>query len=49
LETATVKVPLVVKPLIPKVYVGPEPLKVPLLTPATSLKVILLAARPVIA
>ena len=35
--------------LIGRVYVGPEPLRAPLVTPETPLKVISLAARPVIA
>jgi len=39
----------VVKPLIGRVYVDPEPLSVPLVTPVTPLKVMLEAERPVIA
>ena len=46
--TATFKVPPVVKPLISRVYAGPEPLRVPLVT-ETPVKVMSLAARPVIA
>lgn len=41
---ATVKVPLAVV-VIPKVYVVPEPLRVPLVTPVTPLRVISLALR----
>ena len=47
--TATFKDPPVVKPLIPRVYAGPEPLRVPLFTLGTPLKVMSLAARPEIA
>jgi len=46
LLTVTLKVPLLVKPLIGRVYEGPEPLRVPLLTPETPLKVMLLALKP---
>ena len=49
LLTDTLKVPPVVKPLIGKVYVGPEPLRVPLVAPVTPLKVMSLAVRPAIA
>ena len=49
---ATVKVPLAVKPLICRVYTGPEPLKVPLVTVWPEIlwvRVIFSAARPVTA
>ena len=47
--TATFKFPPLVKPLIGRVYVVPETVRVPLLIPETPLKVMSLAARPVIA
>ena len=49
LVTAKLKVPLAVTLLIGNVYVGPEPLRVPLLTTETPLKVMSLAVRPTIA
>ena len=46
--TATVKVPLRVV-VIPSVYVGPDPLRVPLVMPLIPLRVMSLAVKPVIA
>jgi hypothetical protein len=44
--TVALKVPPLVKPLMGRVYVGPEPLRVPLITPDTPLKVISPTVRP---
>ena len=47
--TATVRVLVLKVPLIAKVYVGPEPLRVPFVTLLNPLRVISLALSPAIA